>query len=103
MLLHPNIPLPRLRRHRRGMPEISRFLGIVVGMFYHEHAPPHFHAVSGEWRVTVEMESGVVHGDFPPRARRPILEWLAIHNAELMENWERARNGLPLRRIPPLE
>ncbi|MCF7939152.1 MAG: DUF2442 domain-containing protein [Spirochaetales bacterium] len=50
------------------MPEISRFLGIVIGIFPREHPPPHFHAVYGEYQITVEIETGVVHGDFPKQA-----------------------------------
>ena len=51
------------------MPELSRFLGIVIGMFYREHGVPHFHAVYGEHEISVEIETATFHGDFPPRAR----------------------------------
>ena len=85
------------------MPEISRFLGIVIGMFYREHGVPHFHAVYGEHEISVEVESAAVHGSFPPRALRLVLEWLALHKAELLENWEWAREGKALNRIAPLE
>ena len=85
------------------MPEIPRFLGIVIGMFFSEHGAPHFHAVYGEYRVSIEIESGVVRGDFPGRALRLALEWAALHKQELMENWEHARQHEPLKRIPPLE
>jgi hypothetical protein len=85
------------------MPEISRFLGIVIGMFYSEHGVPHFHAVYGEYEVTVEIESKVVRGAFPPRALRLVLEWAELHRAELLENWELARQGQPLLRVAPLE
>jgi hypothetical protein len=47
------------------MPEISRFLGIVVAMYYNDHPPPHFHAVYGNYQITVEIETGVVQGQFP--------------------------------------
>ncbi len=50
------------------MPELSRFLGIVIGIFPREHPPAHFHAVYGEYQITVEIKSGVVRGDFPKRA-----------------------------------
>jgi hypothetical protein len=85
------------------MPEISRFLGIVIGMFYSEHGAPHFHAVYGEHEVSVEIETGRVHGSFPPRARGLVLEWSRLHRQELLDDWERARAGQPLRRIAPLE
>jgi hypothetical protein len=85
------------------MPEISRFLGIVIGMFYNEHGVPHFHAVYGEHEASVEIESRTIHGALPPRALRLVLEWSELHNAELLENWHFAREGQPLRRIEPLE
>ena len=85
------------------MPEISRFLGIVIGMFFNEHGLPHFHAVYGEYTITVEIESGTVRGEFPPRALRLVLEWAQLHRPELLDDWERARRRQPLERIPPLE
>jgi hypothetical protein len=85
------------------MPEISRFLGIVIGMFFNEHGPPHFHAVYGEHQMTVEIESGKARGEFPPRAARLVLEWAELHKQELLEDWERARQRQPLERIAPLE
>lgn len=85
------------------MPELSRFLGIVIGMFYREHGRPHFHAVYGEYEVTVEIETGVVTGRFPRRAVGLVLEWAALHRDELLKNWELAREKQPLRRIAPLE
>ena len=85
------------------MPEISRFLGIVIGIFYSEHGVAHFHAVYGEHEISVEVESGKIHGQFPARALRLVLEWANLHREELIENWELARQGQPLRRIAPLE
>ena len=85
------------------MPEISRFLGIVIGIFYSEHGIAHFHAVYGEHEISVEVESGRIHGQFPARALRLVLEWAELHKGELLENWELARQGLPLKRIAPLE
>ena len=85
------------------MPELSRFPGIVVRMYHHDHPPPHFHAEYGEYLVRVGIESGVVQGRFPPRALRHLLEWTELHRDELRANWERARNENPLQAIPPLE
>jgi hypothetical protein len=85
------------------MPEISRFLGIIVRMYYRDHAPPHFHAEYGEHEITVEISSGLVSGRFPRRALSAVLDWYAIHQAELLENWERARQEVPLQPIEPLE
>jgi len=85
------------------MPEISRFLGIVLGMFYREHGPPHFHAVYGDFEITVEITSGVVTGRFPRRALAHVLEWAELHRDELLEDWNLAREKKPLKAIPPLE
>ncbi len=85
------------------MPEISRFLGIVIGMFYSEHGVAHFHAVYGEHEISVEIESGTIHGEFPERALRLVLEWANLHKQELIENWQLGRQGQPLKRVAPLE
>ena len=85
------------------MPEISRFLGIVIAMFYRDPAPPHFHAIYGEFEITVEIESGTVNGKFPKRALSHVLEWCQLHKAELLEDWDLATLRKPLKRIEPLE
>lgn len=85
------------------MPELCRFLGIVIGMFYREHGVPHFHAVYAEYEVSVEVETGTIHGHFPPRALKLVVEWMNLHKAELLENWQLAKLGQPLKRISPLE
>lgn len=85
------------------MPEISRFLGIIIRMFYRDHAPPHFHAEYGDFEITVEIESGIVEGRFPKRALAATLEWYAIHRDELLRNWDLARAEEPLNKIQPLE
>ena len=85
------------------MPEISRFLGIVVYMLYDDHPPPHFHAEYAEYRITVHINSGVVEGRFPRRALNAVMEWYSINIDGLLENWELAERHEPLKRIPPLE
>jgi len=70
------------------MPEISRFFGIVIQMYYDEHAPPHFHALySGdEAQITIDPIR-LWQGDLPQRALSLVIEWAALHQRELMENW----------------
>lgn len=85
------------------MPEISRFLGIVIRMFYRDHAPAHFHAEYGDHRVVVYLETGVVEGRFPRRALGHVLEWYQLHRAELEEDWRLAAERKPLKAIQPLE
>jgi hypothetical protein len=85
------------------MPEVCRFLGIVIGIFPREHPPPHFHAVYGEYQITVGIQSGIVSGDFPKRALRLVLEWLDLHQAELLDTWNHVQAGRPANKIAPLE
>lgn len=85
------------------MPEISRFLGIVIAMFHREHNPAHFHAYYGDFMITVEIETGKVRGKFPRRALTHVLEWWLAHREDLMKNWELSQQKLPLNKIEPLE
>lgn len=85
------------------MPELSRFLGIAIGIFPRDHPPPDFHAVYGEYQITVGIRSGVVRGDFPKRALRHVLEWLDLHENELLEAWELVQAGRSPNKIAPLE
>ena len=78
-------------------------MGIVIGVFPREHPPPHFHAVYAEYQITVDIRSGVVHGDFPKRALRLVLEWLDLHTDELLEDWDLIQAGHPAKKIAPLE
>ena len=50
------------------MPIISRFLGIIMSMYFNDHSPPHFHAKYGEYKITVDIHTGIVSGRFPKRA-----------------------------------
>ncbi len=85
------------------MPEISRFLGIIIRMYFREHAPPHFHAEYREYEITVDIETGVVKGRFPRRALSAVLDWYALHQHELMANWQAAMQRNPLSKNDPLE
>jgi hypothetical protein len=87
------------------MPQISDFYGIIIFMNFNDHVPPHFHAWynHGEFKVSVDIKSGIVKGEMPGRAIRLILEWLELHREELMENWEKTRNGTQPNKISPLQ
>jgi hypothetical protein len=85
------------------MPEISRFLGIVIAMFYRDHGPPHFHAFYGDFEITVQIETRVVNGQFPKRALSHVLDWCQMHKDELLEDWRLASSRQPLKKIEPLE
>ncbi len=85
------------------MPVISRFLGIAISILYDDHDPPHFHATYGGQRISVRIHDGVVLGRFPRRAQALVLEWLVLHREALLEDWDLALMGEPLKPIPPLE
>ena len=85
------------------VPEVSRFLGIVIYFYYRDHPPAHFHAEYGEYEITVDINTGIVTGKFPRRALNAVLEWYELHKEELADDWQRARQELPLNRIEPLE
>jgi hypothetical protein len=85
-----------------GLPEISRFRGISIGMYHSEHAPPHFHARHGTFTVSIDLETGIARGWFPRWALREIEEWRKLRIEELRINWARAQRREPLLRITPL-
>lgn len=85
------------------MPQISIFYGIIVLMNFIDHAPAHFHAWYGDYKITVNIKDGVVKGEMPGRALKMILEWLDLHREELLANWEKAQTGTPLDKIEPLK
>ena len=86
------------------MPEISRFLGIVIGMYYKEHGVPHFHAKYGEHVGVFSISDlKLMEGHLPKRVTALVLEWAFEHRNELMQDWELATQKKPLRNISPLE
>lgn len=86
------------------MPEISRFFGIVVKMFFDDHSPPHFHAEYAESKALVDLRSlSAFAGRLPPRVMGLVVEWAALHRQELLDNWRRAEAQETLQKIDPLE
>lgn len=85
------------------MPEISRFLGIIIKMFYNEHAPPHFHAEYNDYKAEILIETLEIKGGrLPKRVYSLVLEWATEHRDELMKDWELAREKKMLNKIEPL-
>lgn len=85
------------------MPILSRFFGIVIAMYWRDHAPPHFHAKYGEQEVVVEIATGKVTGHMSKRALSLVREWFELHKGELVDDWELAEQNKPLKKIEPLE
>jgi hypothetical protein len=87
------------------VPEVSRFRGIVVSMFYLDHDPPHIHASHGGRFTRVRISPPLImdaQDRLDARAERSLLEWMNLHQDELLRNWGRARKHEPLERIEPL-
>ena len=85
------------------MPELSRFYGIIIRMFYRDHEPPHFHAVYGGDSAVVEISSlAILEGRLPARAIGLVIEWATLHQDELQDRWQSARRHQFLESIAPL-
>jgi len=70
------------------MPRISEFFGILIAMYYNDHAPPHFHATYGGYEAKYRIDTlEIIHGVLPRRSNSLVLEWAAMHRAELMHDW----------------
>ena len=86
------------------MPEISRFLGIIITLYHKEHGVPHFHAKYGEYRGVFSISDlRLMEGHLPKRIISLVLEWAFEHRSELMQDWELAAQKKPLRDIAPLD
>ena len=86
------------------MPEISRFFGIIITMYYNDHAPPHFHVRYGQQKALIAIETlSVLEGNLKPRTLGLVIEWASQHQTELMNDWQLARQNAPLEGIEPLE
>ncbi len=85
------------------MPELSRFFGIVIAMFYNDHEPAHFHAFYGEYAVRVNVETGnIMSGQMPIRARKLIEEWRVLCLEDLLKAWSDTQSHIRPGKISPL-
>ena len=86
------------------MPTISAFYGVLIQMFWADHAPPHFHALYAEFEAIVDIRTlEVIRGGLPRRAQALVLEWAALHRDELMEDWKLCETRQQPKKIAPLE
>jgi hypothetical protein len=82
------------------MPEVARFYGIVIKVFFGDHPPPHFHAIYGEYNALVSIEFlEIIEGDLPSRAQKLVLEWATLYQQDLLQMW----NTQEFRKLPPLK
>jgi len=86
------------------VPEISRFFGIVIRMFFDDHNPPHFHATYGDCEVLIDIDHlSAFSGYLPPRALGLVIEWATLHREELLADWNKARELQSPDKIDPLQ
>lgn len=84
------------------MPEISRFLGIVIKMYFYDHNPPHFHAFYGDSEAVFKINTlEILQGSLPPRVIGLVIEWAELNKNELMQNWQLVKKD-KFKKIKPL-
>jgi hypothetical protein len=82
------------------MPEIVRFYGIIIKMFFGDHSPPHLHAIYGEYNATFDINKiEMLEGDMPERAKKLVIEWISIYQNSLIDMW----NSQKINKLPPLK
>ncbi|MFM7712932.1 MAG: DUF4160 domain-containing protein [Microcystis sp.] len=82
------------------MPEITRFYGIIIKIFFADHPPPHFHAIYGDYNALFNLENlEIIEGDLPNRAAKMVVEWATIYQPELLKMW----NTQEFNKLPPLK
>ena len=86
-----------------NMPELSRFLGIIITMYFNDHSPPHFHVLYNEYDAEIEINNlTVLNGKLPARVLGIAMEWAELHKEELMDNWNLLQSGKKYNKIQPL-
>ncbi len=86
-----------------NMPELSRFLGIVIYMYFNEHNPPHFHAEYNEFKASISIKNlGLIEGKLPPKVMSLVVEWAQEHQEELLRNWNSIQDEGKYHKIRPL-
>ena len=84
----------------KTMPEVTRFYGILIKIFFGDHPPPHFHAIYGEYNALVSIETlEIIEGDLPKRAQKLVIEWAVLYQEDLLQMW----NTQDFRKLPPLQ
>jgi hypothetical protein len=85
------------------MPIISMFYGIIISMFFNDHAPPHFHAKYAEFKGIIDINKlEMIEGNLPKRALTLILDWAALHQSALLDDWRLCQEKQSPKKIEPL-
>jgi len=85
------------------VPEISRFLGMVISIYFDDHNPPHFHVEYNDEEALISINDlSILKGNLPPRVMGLVIEWAKLHQSELLENWNMVKESGKYFKINPL-
>lgn len=84
------------------MPEICRFFGVVIYMYYFDHNPPHIHVKYGEYSAIIYLNNEKIEGKLPGKVKEMVKQWVRKNKNELLHNWELSSTGQLLKSIKPL-
>jgi hypothetical protein len=85
------------------MPELSRFLGMIISIYFDDHNPPHFHVSYNSDEALIAINDlSILKGSLPPRVLGLAMEWARLHQSELLENWNTVQMNGEYFKIDPL-
>lgn len=85
-----------------NMPEISRFYGIIIYLYWKGHNPPHIHFIYDTYECSISILDRVVDGKTPSKVIEKVSKWIDLHEEEILTLWEKARKGESIGKIEPL-
>ena len=85
------------------MPEICRFYGIILSLYWRDHNPPHIHFTYGDYECSISVIDRVVDGKAPAKVILKVNQWIDQHEDELLRMWEKAQRGEKIGKIEPLK
>ncbi len=86
------------------MPEISRFYGIRITIYFDDHLPSHFHAEYGEYEAVFSIKDGeIINGKLPNTAKKLVKKWYELQKVNILKTWEQIQNDEVFDKVPPLD
>ena len=87
------------------VPTLSMFYGIIIVMFDEDgtpHKKPHFHAQYASYAATFDLDGNILAGKLPPKQKKLVVAWTALHYDELRADWDMLLSGQSPYKIDPL-
>lgn len=91
------------KQKRTIMPEICRFFGIIISLYWRDHNPPHIHFTYGNYECSISVLDRIVDGQAPAKVIAKVNQWMDLHEAEILSLWEKAQRGDKIDKIEPLK